>query len=159
MSLNIREFRENDATQFLEIVRYLQAYELAIYDRMKPVEAIDSWYIQTLQEQCQRENGYILVAELDSVIVGFATIFTKVPQRGEFDELDFTYGLISHISVSPQARGLGVGKQLMQACEQRAKDAGCKWLRIPALGRNQQARAIYEHLGFEEQYVVLEKCL
>lgn len=100
-----------------------------------------------------------MVAELDGRIVGFATIFTAVPQVGEFDELDFTYGFISHISVSPEARGAGAGKQLMLACEARAKQAGCKWLRVPALGQNQQARAIYEHLGFQEQYVVLEKTL
>ena len=99
------------------------------------------------------------MAELDGRIVGFATIFTGVPQVGEFDELDFTYGFISHISVSPEARGAGAGKQLMLECEARAKQAGCKWLRVPALGQNQQARAIYEHLGFQEQYVVLKKTL
>lgn len=115
--------------------------------------------VHHLQAQCEREKGAILVAELDGRIVGFATIFTAVPQVGEFDELDFTYGVISHISVSPEARGADAGKQLMLACEARAKQAGCKWLRVPALGQNQQARAIYEHLGFQEQYVVLEKTL
>ena len=159
MALNIRDFKESDTSQFLEVVRHLQVYELALYDRMKPVETIGEWYIQALQEQCMREKGYILVAELDARIVGFATIFTAVPQAGEFDELDFTYGFISHISVSPEARGAGAGKALMMACEARAKEAGCQWLRVPALGQNQQARAIYEHLGFQEQYVVFEKTL
>lgn len=159
MALKIRDFKDSDTSQFLEVVRHLQAYELAIYDRMKPVEAIGDWYIKELQEQCEREKGFILVAELDEKIVGFATIFTAMPQEGEFDELDFTYGFISHISVNPEARGAGAGKQLMVACEAKAKDAGCQWLRVPALGQNKQARAIYEHLGFQEQYVVLEKTL
>lgn len=159
MALFIRDFKDSDSDQFLEVVRHLQAYELAMYDRMKPVEAIGDWYIQELQGQCAREQGAILVAELDGRIVGFATIFTAVPQVGEFDELDFTYGFISHISVSPEARGAGAGKQLMLECEARVKQAGCKWLRVPALGQNLQARAIYEHLGFQEQYVVLEKTL
>lgn len=159
MSLIIREFRESDSLQFLVVVRHLQAYELEIYDRMIPVEVIGDWYIHELQEQCRRERGFILVAEQDGNVVGFATIFTAVPQAGEFDEVDFTYGLISHISVIPQARGAGAGKLLIQECEHRARDTGCKWLRIPALGKNRQARAIYEHLGFSEQYVVLEKSL
>jgi len=159
LALTICDFKDGDSQQFLEVVRHLQAYELAIYDRMKPVEAIGEWYIKELLEQCEREKGSILVAELDGQIVGFATIFTAVPQVGEFDEVDFMYGFISHISVSPEARGVGAGKQLMLECEARAKEAGCKWLRVPALGPNKQARAIYEHLGFQEQYVVMEKTL
>lgn len=72
MTLVVRGFRANDSSQFLEVVRHLQTYELAMYDRMKPVEAIGDWYIETLQAQCAREKGFILVAELDGRVAAFA---------------------------------------------------------------------------------------
>lgn len=45
MAWLIRDVKDSDSDQFLEVVRHLQAYELAMYDRMKPVEAIGDWYI------------------------------------------------------------------------------------------------------------------
>ncbi|WP_175856178.1 GNAT family N-acetyltransferase [Burkholderia anthina] len=159
MNVQIRDFHPQDTEQFLTVVRDLQAFELAIYDRMMPVVAIGDWYVDTLMKQCVEEGGSILVAQFGGQVIGFATIFTKVQQQGEIDEIPFTYGFISHISVTPAARGTGTGKLLIAECERRARDAGCRWLRIPALAKNAPAREIYEHLGFSEHLVTFEKSL
>ncbi|MFK3797201.1 GNAT family N-acetyltransferase [Pseudomonas sp. NPDC088444] len=159
MTVLIRDFHPNDTEQFLAVARDLQNFELALYDRMMAVDAIGEWYIDTLLKQCTEEDGSILVAVLESRVIGFATIFTNVQQQGEIDEIPFTYGFISHISVASTARGTGTGKLLMAECERRAREAGCRWLRIPALAKNAQARGIYEHLGFSEHLVTLEKTL
>lgn len=43
---------------------------------------------------------------------GLYPLLTEVPPVGEFNEQDFTYGLISRIAVNPLARCAGAGKQL-----------------------------------------------
>lgn len=153
----IREFHHKDSIQFLNVVRHLQSYELEIHDRMMPVEAIDEWYIDLLSKQCVEQKGYILVAELSGAVVGYATIFTQVDQTDEIDELSYTYGFISHIAVLPHVRGLGIGKQLLSECERRAVEAGCKWLRIPTLAKNQNAITVYKNFGFAPHLITLEK--
>ncbi|WP_419792626.1 GNAT family N-acetyltransferase [Pseudomonas citronellolis] len=89
----------------------------------------------------------------------FATIFTKVQQQGEIGEIPLRYRFISHISVTPATRGAGTGKQLVTECERFAREWGCRWLRVPALAKNVQARGVYERLGFSEHLVPLEKSL
>lgn len=47
------------------VARDLQALELALYDRMMAVDAIDEWCIDTVMEQCAEEDDSVLVAEPD----------------------------------------------------------------------------------------------
>lgn len=159
MSITVRTYQSSDLNAVLNVVKNLQAFEIEMYDRMMPVENIGEWYISTLLEQCSREEGTILVAEKENEIIGYATIFTNVQQEGEIDELPFIYANISHISILPSARGMGVGKLLMNECENMAKLAGCKWLRLGVLAKNTSARQIYEHLGFENHHITMEKIL
>lgn len=159
MSVGVRDYRDTDSEQFIAIVRDLQEFEVALYDRMMPAEEIGDWYASALQARCKEEDGALLVAEKDGKLVGYATIFTNVEQRGEIDEVVFTYGEISHIAVSPESRGSGAGKLLMEECERRTRSAGRKWLRLNVLANNVSARSIYEHLGFRDHLITMEKQL
>ena len=100
-----------------------------------------------------------MVAERNGKLIGYATIFTKVEQTGEIDEVAFTYAFISHISVTPEARGTGAGKLLLSECEARAKSAGQKWLRIAVLAKNMVARDIYRNIGFHDHHITMEKLI
>ncbi|MGE0284187.1 MAG: N-acetyltransferase family protein [Rhizobiaceae bacterium] len=124
-----------------------------------PVEDIGGWYISTLLDQCADEGGSILVAERGQELLGFATVFTNAVQKGEMDELPFTYAYVSHISVKPSARGGGIGKLLLGECEARARSAGRQWLRIGVLANNPGARSLYERLGFRDHLLIMEKPL
>jgi len=155
----VRDYAEADKAQFLAVARDLQSYEVSLYDRMMPVSDIGDWYIAALQKMCVEEDGTILVAEASHEIVGFATIFTRVTQMGEIDEVAFTYAGISHIAVKSGWRGKGIGKLLLGECERRARQAGCKWLRLGVLANNGSARGLYEKLGFHDHLVIMEKSL
>lgn len=159
MTTIIRGYRAGDSEKFLMLVRELQIYELEMYDRMMSVADIGDWYIAALEKRCGEEDGAILVAEGDGELVGYATIFTRVEQKDEIDEIAFIYGYVSHIAVRAAARGTGIGKLLLQECEKRARTAGCKWLRLGVLANNATARRIYEHSGFHDHHVTMEKPL
>lgn len=61
-------------------------------------------------------------------------------QPGEF--------MAANLAVYPQARGKGVGKQLLRALEQRAREQGMERLVLDVLPENQGARELYQRLGF-----------
>lgn len=54
------------------------------------------------------------------------------------------------LAVSPQARGLGIGKALIQACEQKAIKKGKNLLRLEVSDVNKNAIALYRTMGYRE---------
>ena len=56
--------------------------------------------------------------------------------------------IVSTISVSSDARGLGVGTRLMNAAEDLAKESGKNLMSLGVIGKNEAARRLYERLGY-----------
>ncbi|MES2597889.1 MAG: GNAT family N-acetyltransferase [Verrucomicrobiota bacterium] len=57
---------------------------------------------------------------------------------------------ISDYYVLPQLRGSGIGRRLLQAIEQSARDLGCCRLTLEVQENNHRARAIYAVAGFAQ---------
>jgi ribosomal protein S18 acetylase RimI-like enzyme len=55
---------------------------------------------------------------------------------------------IDRVCVAPAARGLGVGRMLVQLAEQDAAEHGVEVLGLEVRGNNHGAIALYEHCGF-----------
>ena len=54
------------------------------------------------------------------------------------------------LAVSPEARGLGIGKLLIQACEKKALKKGKMLLRLEVSDLNHNAIALYQKMGYKE---------
>jgi len=54
------------------------------------------------------------------------------------------------LAVSPQSRGLGIGKVLIQACEQKAIKKAKNLLRLEVSDVNKNAIALYQTMGYRE---------
>jgi ribosomal protein S18 acetylase RimI-like enzyme len=52
--------------------------------------------------------------------------------------------------VSPEARGLGLGRRLLRELEQRAADAGARAVRLETNGSLTEAIALYRASGYDE---------
>ena len=57
------------------------------------------------------------------------------------------------IVVSPNARGRGLGKRLMQHCEQRVRLMGALSLTLHVFANNERARALYASETFDEELI------
>ncbi|PKR89838.1 GNAT family N-acetyltransferase [Pleomorphomonas diazotrophica] len=79
---------------------------------------------------------HIIVAELDGVIVGFATVL--VGEDGGEAELEDLF-------VAPEHWRTGIGRKLVAEAERRAVEAGARALHVVAGAR---ARPFYEALGY-----------
>jgi GNAT superfamily N-acetyltransferase len=157
--IEIREYRETDAEAMLPLVRQLQAHEVALYDRMKPVADMGPWYIDLLKKQCAKDDGVILIAEEDGTALGYATILTNVVEDGEADEVAYFYAHVGDLVVAQDARRRGVGRLLLEECERRARAAGRDELRISVLALNNGARETYRSFGFSDHHINMRKVL
>ena len=57
---------------------------------------------------------------------------------------------IHDLAVLPDHRGQGVGRRLLQAVEQKAREWGCCKLTLEVLEYNHRARLLYESVGFAQ---------
>ena len=57
------------------------------------------------------------------------------------------------IVVSPNARGRGLGKRLMEHCEQRVRAMGALSLSLHVFTNNKRARALYASETFDEELI------
>jgi ribosomal protein S18 acetylase RimI-like enzyme len=60
--VQIREFKESDTRVLIPLIRELQAGEVALFDRMKPIADMGQWYVGRLKEKCIEDEGVILIA-------------------------------------------------------------------------------------------------
>ncbi|MEP6672166.1 MAG: GNAT family N-acetyltransferase [Chthoniobacter sp.] len=58
--------------------------------------------------------------------------------------------------VAPSSRGTGVGRLLMAAVEQRARELGCCKLTLEVLENNHRARGVYAAAGFAQATYIPE---
>lgn len=155
----IRQYRDSDEAQVLALVRELQAHESAIYDRMKPVDAIGPWYVDKMKIDVAKYKGTFLVADEGRKLLGYASLLTEVTSADDPDEILYSYAYVGDLAVTVSYRGQGVGRALVEECEKIARAAGQKWLRLGVLAANQTAREFYNRMGLEEKLLTLEKKL
>ena len=97
-----------------------------------------------LDEKTKSENEIEMVALVDGKIVGLAGI----------EKVGAKYKLCHRadlgISIAKDYWGLGLGKALISACIQCAKEAGYSQLELDVVTDNERAIALYKSFGFIE---------
>lgn len=97
-----------------------------------------------LQARADSDDEAMLLAVINNVIVAVASISAvgkkaKVKHRAEFG-----------VDVAKDYWGLGIGKALMKACVECARNAGYKQIELEAVADNTRATEMYKSIGFVE---------
>ena len=148
MTTSIREATSNDLPRLIELLYESDILHWnALPDHFaipgEPARAED--YVNHLLDE---ENGVILVAELEGVVIGLI-------QLAVFDERSGPYrrkrphAHIGDIVVSGEHRRTGVGRMLLAAADGWAKARGAEEIELTVWDFNDDAIALYESLGYQ----------
>jgi GNAT superfamily N-acetyltransferase len=85
-------------------------------------------------------NGVILVARLGGQPIGCGSLRRKERRIRE----------IKRLWVSPDARGLGVGRLMLESLEAQARHFGLRMLRLDTNRSLTEAQALYRKSGYRE---------
>ncbi len=96
------------------------------------------WSEIALRETMEGETSVFLVAECDGEICGYV---------GSYHAAD--EGYITNVAVSGKMRRCGVGRALICALKEKAKEKALLFLTLEVRVGNLPAIALYESLGFE----------
>jgi GNAT superfamily N-acetyltransferase len=94
------------------------------------------------------EDGELLAAELEGTIVGTITFYRDSSDEGMPIRFPDSTAGIRATAVDPSARGLGIGRALVDACIARAAAAGASSVGLHTARFMNAAVTVYERCGF-----------
>lgn len=133
-----RDIRPEDNPALANIVRGT----LAEFGANHPNTVYYDPTTDTLFEIFQTARSKYFIAELDGKMVGGGGIYPTDGLPPDTCELVKMYLL-------PKARGLGLGKTLIEKCMEAAKENGFKKIYLETMPELKQAMKVYEKFGFE----------
>lgn len=119
---------------------------------IRPAIASDASALAALERECFSEpwSENALFAEIGKENAGFF-----VAQSEEGDVIGYAGMLfvldeaqITNVAVTARARRCGVGKRLMEALEERARQCGMRQMQLEVRASGQAARGLYEKMQY-----------
>jgi GNAT superfamily N-acetyltransferase len=134
-ALEILPIRPDDAGETLTLQRAAFVQEALIYDsvQMPPLtQTLDELRAELVENLgcVARENGRMLGA---------------VRARADGDLL-----LVGRLAIAPDVQGRGIGSRLLEAVEQRGRDAGCRESELFTGSLSEANLRLYERTGYRE---------
>jgi GNAT superfamily N-acetyltransferase len=106
---------------------------------------LDEVSARELLEQFANYPDYVLyVAEVDQAIIGSFALLVMI----NLGHMGAPSAIVEDVVVDPLQQGMGIGKTMMHAAIDLARDKGCYKLVLSSNARRHSAHAFYESLGF-----------
>lgn len=146
MNIEIKEANVTDIDRGLLCV-FIEGYRYHQNDRPDIFNVTSN---EMLKEDLVKnfENLSILIALVDNKIVGYLAYRIKENHTKKLD--------VDQLVVLEQYRGKGLGKKLMDEVKNIALNNNCDRIELNCWLFNENALAMYEHIGFERQRIIYE---
>jgi putative acetyltransferase len=137
MNVHIRSISKEDNPVIAKIIRDT----LAEFGANRPGTVYYDPTTDHLFELFQKEKAVYNIAELNGKIIGGGGIYPTEGLPADTCELVKMYLL-------PEARGIGLGTQLINRCLEQAQQNGFKKIYLETMDELKPALKVYEKLGF-----------
>ncbi|TDD94323.1 GNAT family N-acetyltransferase [Flavobacterium cellulosilyticum] len=134
----IRKIEEKDSQDVAQVIR-------AVFDELnipKIGTAYADPYLDFMFEEYSKPKSVYFVVESKGKIIGGAGIAPLENEADSICELQKMYFL-------PEARGLGIGSQMMAICLKSASDFGFEKCYLETMPFMHDAQKLYKKVGFE----------
>lgn len=108
-------------------------------------------YIAAMLADTEVPNA-TFIASLNDKPLGF--IHVRAHQDSISNE---TCGTVPLLATAPEAQGMGIGKQLIEAAEKWSKDLGYRLLHLEVFANNDNAYGFYQKQGFQAETIHMIK--
>lgn len=159
MTTRIRDARfPGDEKACISFIDKLQLYEHAFEPNRRIDAKVGAEYFGVLQKRIAENEGRVFIAEQNGEPMGWAVFLIEEDPLYVIAEERRT-GYIAELFVEEHARGTGVGRALIAACEAHARAKGIKVFMIGVIPANTRARSVYLAAGFRPAAEQLRKYL
>jgi GNAT superfamily N-acetyltransferase len=149
-NLRVRPADDDDRAGILELAPRLAEGVAPWRDQAEALGAGRRWLEESL-DAAKTGDGVVLVVADETGIVGVISVEPSTHFTGERD------GYIGELAVAHRAARQGIGRALVAAADEWARDHGLRNLTLHTGAFNAGARAFYADLGFAEEEVRLTR--
>lgn len=141
MSIEIRECDRSHAPAILDILNDAIETSTAVWDYVpRPPASMEAWF-----DRKERNNAPVLGAfDEDGTLLGFSSY-----ERFRARWAAYKYTVENFVYIHSEHRRAGLGKQLLKALIERAKQQQLHVLVAVIAGDNQASKMLHHGLGFE----------
>ncbi|MGP6192079.1 MAG: inositol monophosphatase family protein [Vulcanimicrobiaceae bacterium] len=136
-SLALRPAVWNDRSAILELALAMGGHE-DLQAHVAPM--------RRLAALLRRSDVRVLVAECDEHVVGFAEVHRRTTTLG-----DCTEAWLGALAVGPELRGHGIGRALLAAVDDAARELGCTRIEVESSQWRGATHAFYRSSGYVER--------
>jgi len=111
-----------------------------------------------LQHRCAERHGIMLIAEDAEKPVGWAFAHDESAEVFVVEH-ERSHGYLTELFLLPQARGKGLGRALIEGCEDWARQRGHRLLTVGVLSHNRSAIRAYEGSGYAPYVTIMRRYL
>ncbi|MDC8000352.1 GNAT family N-acetyltransferase [Aequorivita todarodis] len=134
----IRLIEKKDGPQIAKVIRTV----LEDFNVQKVGTAYADKSLDCMFETCRKPRAVYFVVEENNIIIGGAGVAKLDNYEGNVCELQKMYFL-------PEARGRGVGAQMMEFCLAKAREFGFEKIYLETMEYMTHAQKLYKQAGFE----------
>ncbi len=159
-AVRIREARlPGDKPDILGFIGELQKFEHAFEANRRLDAQFAEEHYAALVPQLLVDGGEVFIAEdAEARAIGWTAVYEKAGEVYIGAE-ERRFGFIAELYVVEAARGAGVGRLLIAACEDWARKQGLATVRIGVLAGNSRAIGVYARAGYEPYSLEVRKRL
>jgi GNAT superfamily N-acetyltransferase len=150
--IRVRPYQPDDRAFVLSLAPRLTIGMPPWRDSQHCSAAVEGWVTSSIDQHGQATMVFVAEDQRGERL-GFATITHETHFTGE------RQAYIGELATSAAAEGQGVGKMLLQSCEQWARDQGHRILALATGAANHSALGFYRHLGYRDEDIKLIKVL
>ena len=145
-NFNIRLATPNDIKRinelFIQMIQYVNEQNKKSGKEVNEERFKDGYDDGFLEEYLARPDKFILVADIDSKVVGYLSCEEKNDEETPFIYLD-------DFCVDSNYRGLGIGTKLISSADEYASNNNFENLRLHVENENLGSVRFYNNLGFQ----------
>jgi GNAT superfamily N-acetyltransferase len=150
--IRVRLYRPDDRDFVLSLAPHLTIGMPPWRDPQLCLTAVQGWITHSISQHGQATVVFVAEDEMGKRL-GFATVTHETHFTGE------RQASIGELATNETAEGIGVGKALLEACEQWAHEQGDRIISLATGAANVRALGFYHHLGYCDEDVKLIKIL
>lgn len=152
MEINVRTAVNGDIFRLVSLYGTLESEQTARKPIWALTDGLDERFDLSLFHAIERQDSFVLVGELEGVIVGFLWA-TVEPMLERADGAQI--GRIRLIYTEPEARGVGIGHEMLEAAQTQLRARGISHFDAPVGPGQREAKNFFEGHGFAARSIIM----